>query len=119
MNYVIFVSIGVFVALFLVIAGHYDVGIEKPSDFRPNKVVAVIESKHRKNVMIAKEKYGIEVNPIQIANSPDETSPIVPVSYESPKEKEVTERDSTGVFTSTGLYELLKDTVKNLFSREK
>jgi hypothetical protein len=37
MNYVIFSAIGVFAALFLVIASHYDVSPESTSDLHPKK----------------------------------------------------------------------------------
>jgi hypothetical protein len=48
----------------------------------------VIRAEQRKNVMIAKEKHGIEVNMTQIAEEPDISKPIRPASQSKKEEGE-------------------------------
>ena len=118
MNYVIFTSIGIFAALFFIIVSYYDISPKDPSDLHPQSIAQVIRAEQRKNVMIAKEKYGIEVNITQIAEEPDITKPILPAS-ESITEEEKKERKNTHLFTGDGLPALIVETVKKIFSPEK
>lgn len=67
MNYVAFLSVGVFAALFLVIAGHYDLENTGVHDYTPKGVVAVIKDEQRERVLIAREKHGIAVDERVIA----------------------------------------------------
>jgi hypothetical protein len=78
----------------------------------------VIRAEQRKNVMIAKEKHGIEVNMTQIAEEPDISKPIRPAS-QSKKEEGGKEPKNTHLFTGDGLPALIIETVKQLFSSEK
>lgn len=119
MNYVIFTSIGIFAALFLMIASYYDVSPKSLSDLHPQKIAQVIRAEQRKNVMIAKEKYGIEIQPTQIAEELDITKPTYPASQSEKKEEENEEVKSTHLFSSDGLLALIAEAIKNIFSSEK
>jgi hypothetical protein len=67
MNYVAFLSVGVFAALFYVVAAHYDPGKDGAHDYTPSGVIAAIKAGQREQVLIARETHGIKVDERVIA----------------------------------------------------
>lgn len=67
MNYVAFLSVGVFAALFYVVAAHYDPGKDGAHDYTPSGVIAAIKADQREQVLIARETHGIKVDERVIA----------------------------------------------------
>ncbi len=119
MNYIIFLSVGMFVALFLVVSSHFGVPPKSYEDFSPKKVAAVIRAEHRQNVMIAQQKYDFEVRPSQIAENPDASQPILPASNPEDTSDKKQPHEKTGLFSSNGFVQLIKETADRLFSQDK
>lgn len=67
MNYFAFLSVGVFAALFSMIAAHYLPEESDPRDYSPSNVLAAIEKDQREKVLIARDTHGIKVDETVVA----------------------------------------------------
>jgi hypothetical protein len=121
MNYAVFVSIGVFAALFLFIASHFDATPKNISDFHPEKLANAIVEKHQKNIMIAEREHGVSLRKVAILDSSAGSRPILPNSIggmKSPqenKESERVEETLANVPFSNGLYSLVKKMISEIY----
>ncbi len=68
MNYIAFLSVGVFAALLFVIGAHYNPDSNNNyQEYSPTKIVAVIKAKQREQVLIARREHNIKVDESVIA----------------------------------------------------
>lgn len=108
-NMVIFSAVGVFAALFLMVAGHFDATPTKLAEFTPSHVIAKIEQETKTNFIVAKQEGRLPEEARIIAKNGGENWQIFSVA---PETEEKSEKEIEPVNFNTGLFSL----INHLFS---